>query len=46
MGVLPASVEDAGDQPVATQAPRIGRAARLAFPNLDLDSFACHGAAV
>ena len=46
MRLLPAPVEDAGDQPLAPEPPRRRRAALVALLDLDLDSLACHGAAV
>jgi hypothetical protein len=42
MRLLAAAVEDARDESLAAEAPRIGRAARLALLHLQLDSFACH----
>ncbi len=46
MRVLPASVENAGDQPLPPKPACVGRAALLTLLNLELDPFACHGAPV
>jgi hypothetical protein len=39
-------VENTGNQPPSAKPARVGRAALLALLNLELDSFACHGAPV
>jgi hypothetical protein len=46
MRALPTSVENAGNQPLPPESAGVCGAARLALQDLDLDSFARHGAAV
>jgi hypothetical protein len=40
--LLPIPVEDAGDKPVAANAPRIRGAAPFALAHLEPDPFTCH----
>jgi hypothetical protein len=42
VGLLAAAVEDAGDESLATEAARVGRAAALALLHLQLDSLTRH----
>jgi hypothetical protein len=46
MRILATSVEHTRDQALTAQTPRRGGAALLALLHIELDSFACHGAAV